>query len=128
VSYKYLMTNKLIVVADSNFLLRRYLDRVLAAAGYATKSFATADEFLLEAATCEAACAVLDIELKDSTGLPLACHPTVLTLKCPIVFTSGTVNENLERKALELGGTALVRRPFEAVDILSAIARAIPPR
>jgi FixJ family two-component response regulator len=115
---------KLVALIESNFLLRRYLDRLLAAAGYATESFATAGEFLVDAATCKADCIVLDVELMDSSGHTLARHPTLLALGCPIVFTGGTVNENLEREALELGGVALVRRPFTAVEILSAIAMA----
>jgi FixJ family two-component response regulator len=120
--------NTLISIVDGNFLLRRYLDRLLTAAGYATALFATADEFLAAAATGVADCVVLDIELKDSTGVLLARHPTILALKCPIIFTSGTINENRAREALALGGTALVRRPFKAADILSAIAKASPPR
>jgi FixJ family two-component response regulator len=119
--------NTTIVIVEGNFLLRRYLERMLVAAGYATEAFATADAFLVAAATCKPACVVLDIELEDSSGLTLARHPTVFALECPIVFTSGTINESVQREARKLGGFALVRRPFEAVDILSAIARAIPP-
>jgi FixJ family two-component response regulator len=130
-SYKHHMTeqhNTLITIVDGNFLLRRYLVRLLTAAEYTTESFATADEFLAAAVTREPACLVLDIELKDSTGVLLARHPTLLTPRCPIVFTSGTINESVQREAFELGGKALVRRPFKAADILSAIASALPPR
>jgi FixJ family two-component response regulator len=123
-----LSQNKLVTVIESNFLLRRSLARVLISAGYTTESFATAEEFLPEAAACKAACVVLDIEMKDGSGLTLARHPTVMSLRCPIVFTCGTISEVLEREARELGGTALVRKPFEEVDILSAIFKATTPR
>lgn len=109
---------KIIAIVDNDFLLRRYLERLLAAAGYATDSFATADEFLADAATTKPACVVLDMELKDSSGRELAQHPTVRALKCPIVFTSGTA-------AHGLSGIVCVRKPFRAVDILPIIATAM---
>jgi two-component system response regulator FixJ len=109
---------KIIAIVDNDFLLRRYLERLLAAAGYATDSFATADEFLADAATTKPACVVLDMELKDSSGRELAQHPTVRALKCPIVFTSGAT-------AHEVSGIVCVRKPFRAVDILPIIATAM---
>jgi len=120
--------NKLIAIIDNDFLLRRYLERLLAASGYATESFATADEFLADLATCKAGCLVLDIELKDSSGRELARHPTLRALQCPTVFISGTVSEDLQRQALELSGTPCVRKPFKAVEILPRIANAIRTR
>jgi FixJ family two-component response regulator len=113
----------MIAIIDGNFLARRYLERLLAAAGYGTDSFATADEFLLDAGTCKANCIVLDIELKNSSGRSLAHHPSILALRCPIIFSSTAVNDDLEQQAHELGGIALVRKPFRAVDILSALAK-----
>jgi two-component system response regulator FixJ len=121
-------TNQMIAIIDNDFLVRRHLERLLAASGYRTESFATADEFLADVATCRVTCLVLDIELKDSSGRELARHPTIRALQCPTVFVSGTINERLQREAQELSGTACVRKPFKAVDILPAIARAISTR
>lgn len=120
--------NKTVAIIENDFLLRRYLERLLAASGYATESFATADEFLAEAATVNAACLVLDIELKDSSGRELAHHPTVRALQCPVVFIGDTANENPLRQAVELSGAEYVRKPIKALDFLPAIARAMRKR
>src|SRR5271169_6623529 len=43
-------------------------------------------------------------------------------LQCPIVLISGTVNENLQREAHELSGSACLGKPIKSVDILPLIA------
>ena len=120
--------NKIVAILDDDFLIRRSLERLLAASGYGTESFASAEEFLTDVATCKADCLVLDINLKDASGLELARHPSVRALQCPIVFITGIVNEDLQRQALELSGAACVRKPFKAVEILTAIAKALRTR
>jgi|HubBroStandDraft_4_1064222.scaffolds.fasta_scaffold552733_1 two-component system response regulator FixJ len=121
-------TNKLIAIIDNDFLVRRYLERLLSASGYATDSFATADEFLADAETCKAACLVLDFELKDSSGCELARHPTLRALQCPIVLISSNLNDDLQRQALELSGASVLCKPFKAIEILPRIANAIRAR
>ena len=117
--------NKIIAIIDDDFLVRKSLERLLAAYGYGTESFASAEEFLEDLATCKADCLVLDLNLKNVSGLDLACHPSVRALQRPIIFISGSASEDHRRQAFELSGTACVRKPFKAIDILTAIAKSM---
>lgn len=119
---------KTIAIIDDDFLIRRSLERLLTACGYGTDAFATGEEFLTNVATCEADCLVLDIDLTDTCGLELARHPSVRALQCSIVFMSGTCDEDIRRQARELSGADCVRKPFKAVELLTAIAVAVRKR
>jgi FixJ family two-component response regulator len=117
--------NKSIAIIDDDFLVRKSVERLLTAYGYGTESFATAEEFLEEVATCKADCLLIDLNLKNVSGLDLASHPSVRALQRPVLFISGSASEELRRQALEVSGTACVRKPFKAIDLLTAIAQAL---
>jgi FixJ family two-component response regulator len=113
-----------IAIVENDCSIRRALEYLLPPFGYNTATYATAQGFLAEAAACKADCLVLDIHLDDGSGLDLARHPSVRALQRPIVFMSGTADQNLLRRAFELSGTACVRKPFSANEILTAIKKA----
>jgi DNA-binding response OmpR family regulator len=116
---------KLIAIIDDDFLIRRSLETLLRAGGYATDSFASAEEFLIDIASCKADALLLDIHLKGKSGLELARHPSVQSLAPPMVFISATLDEGLRREALELSGAPCVRKPFKAAEIFLALMRAL---
>jgi FixJ family two-component response regulator len=117
--------NKMLAIIDNDFLIRRHLERLLAASGYATESFASAEEFLADIETCRPSCLVLDAGLKDSSGREFFRHPTIRALRCPVVFTSASASQDPQRQDLEMIRATCVRKPFRAVDILPVIARAV---
>jgi FixJ family two-component response regulator len=117
--------NKSIAIIDDDFLVRKSLERLLTAYGYGTESFATAEDFLQDVTACKADCLLIDLDLKSVSGLDLASHPSVRALERPFIFISGSASEEQRRQALELSGADCVRKPFKAIDLLTAIAQAL---
>jgi CheY-like chemotaxis protein len=61
-----------------------------------------------------------DIHLSGMTGLQLALHPVVTELGLSTVLVTGSDNPDLEASAREIG-TALLRKPVHAAELLEAI-------
>ena len=112
---------KLIAIIDDDAQVRRALDRLLRAFLFDVQSYESADHFLAAAPDCGADCLILDIDLGATSGLRLACHPTVAALNRPIIFMSGSLGELRADQTLDLGGVAFLRKPFKASELLAAI-------
>jgi two-component system C4-dicarboxylate transport response regulator DctD len=98
---------------------------VLNTAGFRVQLFSSGEEFLAAVDTCVAGCAVVDLELGKMSGFELACHPSVVAAKLPIIFISGTTDETARASAMALGCIEYLRKPFMPIELLGAIFRAI---
>jgi FixJ family two-component response regulator len=67
----FLAEQKVVVVIDDDLGILASLELLLSSRGYHTELFASAEEFLSGAATLEAACLVVDIQLGEISGLEL---------------------------------------------------------
>lgn len=114
-----------VAVVDDDPQMLRSLTRLLSATGYRPVTFSSAQEFLASVATSKAICLLLDIDLGAQSGLELACHSAVMALAVPIIFMSGSTDDGPRRQALASGAAAFLRKPFRAVELLDALARAI---
>ena len=68
---------------------------------------------------------VLDIRMPDIDGYEVCTRirnaPELA--ETPIVFLSANVQDSARRRALEVGGSAFLSKPYEATDVIAAIAR-----
>ena len=117
---------KLVVVIDDDSSVRKAIDRQVAAAGYRTRAFASAEDFLGVAISCGAACVVSDIQLGGLSGLDLALHPIVASLDLPVILISGTGDPVIEEPA-QLIAAAFLRKPIPPGKLLEAIVAAAGP-
>jgi FixJ family two-component response regulator len=115
---------KTIAVIDDDAGIRQALERMLRIAGFPVHTFASAEEFLAAITTCDAGCAVVDLELGEMSGFELACHPDVVAAKLPVIFISGTADETARASALALGCIEYLRKPFMPIELLDAVFRA----
>jgi FixJ family two-component response regulator len=115
-----------IAIVDDDESLRRALEFHVRAAGYRCESFGGAEEFLLVAAICRAACVVCDIQMDGMSGLDLAVHPKITSLGLPVVLMTGSIDPAIEIPARALGA-AFLRKPFLSAELLDAIVGTIGP-
>jgi FixJ family two-component response regulator len=115
---------KTIAVIDDDLGIRNALERMLKIAGFRVHLFASGEEFLASVSTCDAGCAVVDVDLGTICGLDLARHPAVIAAKLPLIFISGTSDETVRTRAIALGCIEYLRKPFTPVELLDAIFRA----
>ena len=116
---------KTIAIIDDDNSIRQALKRVLNTAGFRVHMYPSAEDFLAAIDTCDAGCAVVDLELGKMSGFELACHPAMVAAKLPIIFISGTRDETARASAMALGCIEYLRKPFMPIELLGAVLRAM---
>ena len=107
-----------VVVVDDDPVMRQALDGLLSVLGYRTELYASAAEFLAAAATTEAACLMLDIQLGAMSGIDLARKLAASGLNFPILFMTGSDDEQFRRDAIDLGCVAYLLKPFRTDQLM----------
>jgi FixJ family two-component response regulator len=115
-----------IVVVEDDDSSRQAYQRVLSAAGFRTKAFASAENLLESGAALSAACLVLDIHLPGLSGFELRRN---LACACgaplPVIFMTGHDEVAAREQAASLGATAYLAKPFAGRTLVEAVSRAV---
>jgi FixJ family two-component response regulator len=114
-----------IAVVDDDASVRRALQRLLRAAGFAVETFATAREFLDAGHWAQTACLVLDIHLPGMSGFELQKHLAISGAPIPIVFITAHDDTTTRQRASGAGAVGYLRKPFDQDTLMEAIGRAI---
>jgi FixJ family two-component response regulator len=117
---------RLIAIVDDDVSVRRALERQVRAAGYRCAAFASAEDYVAVAETCNAATVVCDVNLGGMTGLQLALHPEVTRLNVPVVLITASVDPLIEFAAREISA-AFLRKPIPCQELLDAIVDTAGP-
>jgi FixJ family two-component response regulator len=118
----------LICVVDDDESVRRAMDNLLKSAGYASISFDSCESCLGSTRRGEFAFAILDIKLGGMSGFSLQQRLAADDHPLPLVFVSAHGDLAMERRALDAGAIAFLRKPIDVDLLLEHIARALAPR
>jgi FixJ family two-component response regulator len=116
---------KIVGIIDDDPSMLTAAENLLDAHGFATKSFASAEEFLASGSTPKIHCLLLDIHLGGMSGVDLFHYLEAKGSGLPVVFMTALDNEAVRQQALAAGGVACLRKPFAARDLIGAIGRAL---
>jgi FixJ family two-component response regulator len=105
--------------------MRRAIERLLHAAGYATQAFASAEAVLETGAGNRAACLVLDVHLPGLSGFDLRARLEAAGAKPPVVFITAHDESQWRDAAGRAGAIAYLLKPFAGHELLDAVARAV---
>jgi FixJ family two-component response regulator len=114
---------KLVVVVDDDPGMLKALHRLLAAKGFETLTYPSAEAFLASGAGHGAICLVLDIHLSGISGIELRRRLTVKGSIVPVIFMTAFDDEATHREALDAGCVAYLHKPFQADLLFNAIDR-----
>src|SRR5262245_29703526 len=113
---------QLVVVIEDGISMRQALQRWLLASGYRARAFASAEALLLANGTQDADCLVLDVRLPGASGIEL--YARLGEPRPPAVFITSHDDADLRRAVSNVGGAALLPKPFLGHELTAAIARA----
>lgn len=114
-----------IVVVEDDAGMSKALVRLLRAAGFQPKSFASAEELLQTDAADEADCLVLDIQLPGVSGFELRRRLATLGQNVPVIFITAQDEASTRAEAEQLDCIAYFRKPFRGSALLEAIRQAL---
>lgn len=115
----------IVFVVEDEKLVRRALERLIRAAGFAVESFASARDFLAIGRPEAPACLVLDVRLPDLSGMDLQQELIRTGNDLPIVFVTGHGDIPMTVRAMKAGAVEFLTKPFRDQDLLGAIEQGI---
>jgi FixJ family two-component response regulator len=74
-----------IAIVDDEVSMLRALRRLLTAAGFASETYTSAEEFLRSGLQLGVGCLVLDVQMPGMTGLDLLVHLAVSGVTLPVI-------------------------------------------
>jgi two-component system response regulator FixJ len=113
-----------IYVVDDDEAVRHALALQLSTAGFAVRSFGSAQGFLDGAAALAPGCLVSDIRMPGIDGLELLKTLTERNMSFPVVFITGHADVAIAVRAIKAGAVDFVEKPFSEDAILESIAQA----
>jgi FixJ family two-component response regulator len=113
-----------VAVVEDDPGMRRSLERLLNAYGFAIEGYSSAEKFLSRNIGSEVGCIVLDIHLEGMTGLELRQRLKHSGCELPVVFITAVDDEKLELEAVQAGCLAYLHKPFPASLLIAAVTKA----
>jgi FixJ family two-component response regulator len=115
-------------VVDDDPSLRRSVRNLLRSAGYRVETFEAAEAFLACARESDASCLILDLRMPGMSGIELLTAMAIAHVQIPAVVLTAHEEEAFRDQALAAGARAFLTKPFQAGELLDAIALAMKSR
>jgi FixJ family two-component response regulator len=113
-------------VVDDDDSVRTAVQRLLQAAGYEVRGYASAGEFLLGRSDRDApGCVVLDVRMPGPSGLDLQEALARLEVPVPIVFLTGHGDIPTSVRAMKAGAVDFLTKPVSREALLAAVRSAL---
>lgn len=113
-------------VIDDDDSFRVAVSRLLGAAGYRVRTYASAGEYLIEPPPArEAGCLILDLRLPGPSGLELQQALTRMESTLPIIFLSGYGDVPASVRAMKAGARDFLTKPVDGHALLDAVSSAL---
>jgi FixJ family two-component response regulator len=120
-----MITTPLIHVVDDDEGLRTALLRLLGAAGFEARGYASTGDFLLHPHPDRPGCVLLDVRMPGPSGLELQEALQRMDVTLPIVFLTGHADVASSVRAMKAGAVDFLAKPVERDTLLGAIRRAL---
>ena len=114
-----------VYIVDDDAMFARGLSRLVVAAGWDTKVFARADEFLARVDGDTTGCVLLDVRMPGMKGPELHRAMVDRGVALPVVFLTGHGDVRTSVEAMKLGAVDFLEKPVQRERLVAAIGEAI---
>jgi FixJ family two-component response regulator len=116
---------ELIGVVDDDQSVRRGLRRLLKSAGYATETFASAEDYLARELFEGPICLVLDVRMPGLNGPELQAELEARGGCEQIIFITGHGDVPTATRAMKDGAVDFLLKPFDSDELIDAVRKAL---
>ncbi|WP_207462761.1 response regulator [Azospirillum sp. SYSU D00513] len=107
-------------IVDDEPAIRNALQRLLSAAGYPCRAYASGEEFL-KGSVGARDCVVADVHLPDMNGLDLLAAMNARGQSVPMLIITGFATVELAVQAMKAGAVDFLTKPFESASLTEKI-------
>jgi FixJ family two-component response regulator len=111
-------------IVDDDESVRRSLSRLMRAAGFSSRAFSSAREFLDEVSPGTEGILILDMSMPGMNGLELQQKLIENESPIPVIFISAIENTREKECAMEAGALGFLHKPFLEQELLALIEAA----
>jgi FixJ family two-component response regulator len=115
----------LVSVIDDDESVREALPDLLKTCGFASRSFASAEEFLASEGIGDTKCLILDIAMPGMGGLALHQELRRRNWLIPVIFITALGDESIRPRVRDAGAIDCLFKPFSEGALLEAVATAL---
>ena len=115
----------MVAVIDDDEAFRAALQRLLKAAGFPVRSFASAEDFLKSGQQHETGCLVTDIRMPGMSGLDLQVKLSAEHCPIPTIFITAHGDEKMRLQAMRGGAVKFLGKPFDSAILLESVRAAM---
>jgi FixJ family two-component response regulator len=125
VKERQLQNAPIVSIIDDDQDVRQAVQRLMRSRGFATRTFASAEEFLRSPSLHETACVITDIQMPGMTGIDL--HDVMLKQgpRLPVIFLTAFPDDRTEKRALQAGALGFLTKPFDAKTLVRLVDTAV---
>jgi FixJ family two-component response regulator len=110
-----------IAIVEDDASFSRALERLLKASGFATRTFLSAEEFLVSDALESLACLILDIHLPGISGFELFDRLSAFHVHPPVIFITATDEKAVRDRASWISGNVCLGKPLVGSALIGAV-------
>ncbi len=114
-----------VFIVDDDRSVRTSLSRLLHSAGYETRVFSSATEFLQRQAYEGVACLVLDVMMPGISGITLHRRLAETGSDLPIIYLTGHGDLPMGVQAIKRGAEDFLQKPVDETILLNAVSKAL---
>jgi FixJ family two-component response regulator len=111
----------MVAVIDDDEAFRAALQRLLKAAGFPVRSFASAEDFLKSGQQHETGCLITDIRMPGMSGLDLQAKLSAEHCPIPTIFITAHGDEKMRLQAMRGGAVKFLGKPFDSAMLLESV-------
>jgi len=113
----------LVAVVDDDAAIRRALARLLRSAGFESRSFASAVDFVNSLPLTGLRCVVLELHMPGMDGIEVQARLAGMSPPVPVIFITGHEDPATVKHALAQRPLAIMVKPIDDSVLLDAIAK-----
>jgi FixJ family two-component response regulator len=117
--------SKLVAIVDDDDAVRGTLQGLLRSAGFSSKAFESAEEFLGSDYQHETGCLITDIRMPGISGLELQARLNAARCKIPTIFITAHGDEEMRFQALRAGAVEFLPKPFDDEVLIETVRAAL---
>jgi CheY-like chemotaxis protein len=116
---------QLISIVEDDTGVGASLKRFILSLGYASCTFARAEEYLESGLLRETACLICDVQLPGMSGPDLQARLIADGHRIPIVLVTGCFNETIRARVLTAGAVGYFAKPFDPRALIGCLEKAL---
>jgi FixJ family two-component response regulator len=114
-----------VALVEDDASVREATNHLLRLLGYATASFASAEDFLNSGRVHETSCLITDVHLPGMSGVELQSRLTSDGHRAPIIFITAFPDEAIRARVLSRGALCYLAKPLEHQILIAWLDQAL---